>query len=594
MPESCGLGAPRRRARAIQEVEAWIATLPPGTRRPLAPHELAKYASQFMRGWRFDVGFDERTRRLDLLLDSDYPRSAPRFAVVDRPDFLSWPHVENDGVLCLLPDAGTVSAQHELAAVQSLFRDAVELVQECASGANEEDLRDEFKSYWARAAAGNATPTFSLVSPAGPSRLVRVWGGDRFVVIGDDADAVAEWLRNRTSPDRKFEMTPGVLLWPGRPPLPRDYPKTGLDVLSFAREIAPEIAPQLEQIATIGPCFGAVTIEQPRIGHARWRRVQNPQSKGFRPGKVPMEILVRRRFNTRACRGTVERADAAWVHGRGLDPRQELLRARRVLVLGCGSVGAPVALALAQAGVGTLELVDPEILSFANVGRHPLGAEDVGRNKAVALASRLRARFPHAVGIRAHSRPWQATARDKSTLFDSADLIVSAMGDWASEGALNERHVLTGRKTKILYAWTEAHACAGHAVLIGAGGGCLQCGLDDHGAPQLHVTEWPKGSTMRAEPGCGAMFQPYGPVELSHITSVVSELAIDALVGVAESSVHRLWAGRKSLLDACGGRWSRAWLEDGAPESGGVVRERAWGALASCPECGKGAPHDRV
>jgi sulfur-carrier protein adenylyltransferase/sulfurtransferase len=600
MPEPRGLGAPRRRARAISAVETWIASLP-GTKRPLAAHELAKYASRFVQGWRFDVGFEDRTRRLDLLLDSEYPRSEARLAIVDRPEFLTWPHVEEDGLLCLLPATGTVSTASELAAVQGLFRDAVDLVQDCASGVNQQDLRDEFTSYWARAATGSARPTFSLVAPAGPSRLVRVWLGDRFSVVGDDVDAVTAWLRNKTAPDRKYATVPGVLVWPERAPLPREYPSTGLDVLSLVRANAPEIVPELERFATegdhsivvligvttsSGPCFGAVTIDPPRIGHALWGKVDKPLSRGFRPGNVPVHVAVRRRFNTTACRATVERADAAWVHGRGLAPRQALLREKRVVVLGCGSVGAPVALALAQAGVGTLELVDPEALSFANVGRHPLGAEDVGRSKAVALASRLRARFPHAAGIRGHARRW-AASRENLALLGSADLVVSAMGDWASEGAVNEWHVVTGRKNKILYAWTEAHACAGHAVLISARGGCLQCGLDDHGASRLPVTEWPNGSTMRTVPGCGAMFQPYGPVELSHITSVGSELAIEALLGSLETSVHRVWAARKAMLDACGGVWSRAWLDEGAPESGGLVRERTWDAVASCPECGR-------
>jgi sulfur-carrier protein adenylyltransferase/sulfurtransferase len=570
MPDKRGPGAPRRRARAISAVESWIASLP-GTKRPLAGRELAKYSSRFVQGWRFDVQFEDRTRRLDLLLDSEYPRSAARFALVDRPEFLTWPHVEEEGLLCLLSEAGTVSPQSELGAVQALFRDAIDLVQDCASGVNEQDLRDEFTSYWARAATGTARPIFSLVAPAGPSRLVRAWVGDRFSVVGDDNDAVAAWLRNKTSPDRKFATVPGVLVWPERAPLPREYPSMGVDVLSLVRANAPNVVPELERFATEGdqpivvligvttsngPCFGAVTIEPPRIGHASWGRVDNPLSRGFRPGRMPVHVAVRRRFNTSACRATVERADAAWVHGRGLDLRQSVLREKRVVVLGCGSIGAPVAVALAQAGVGTLELVDPDALSFANVGRHPLGAEDVGRSKAVALASRLRSRFPHADGIRGSARRWAPSPPENLALLESADLVVSALGDWGSEGAVNEWHVVTERKNRVLYAWTEAHACAGHAVLITARGGCLQCGLDDHGAARRPVTEWPNGSGMRAVPGCGAMFQPYGPVELSHITSIASELAIDALIGGPEKSVHRVWAARKALLDACGGRWS--------------------------------------
>jgi tRNA A37 threonylcarbamoyladenosine dehydratase len=50
---------------------------------------------------------------------------------------------------------------------------------------------------------------------------------------------------------------------------------------------------------------------------------------------------------------------------------------------------------LAQAGIGRIVLVDKDTLSWANTGRHPLGASRVGEGKAKGLAEKLRADFPH-------------------------------------------------------------------------------------------------------------------------------------------------------------------------------------------------------
>src|SRR5206468_2144554 len=131
-------------------------------------------------------------------------------------------------------------------------------------------------------------------------------------------------------------------------------------------------------------------------------------TRGFRPGKVPHKLVIRRRFGgTALVKSSVERADAAWIHGRDQDARLPRLRDATVAILGCGSVGAPVALQLASAGVGRLLLVDPDRLRWANVGRHPLGASDIDKHKSSALAERILSSYPHALGVDSLTCRWQ-------------------------------------------------------------------------------------------------------------------------------------------------------------------------------------------
>src|ERR1017187_1584160 len=99
--------------------------------------------------------------------------------------------------------------------------------------------------------------------------------------------------------------------------------------------------------------------------------------------------------STPIVRSDAVRADASWIHGRGKDRRQPQLAAQHVVMIGCGSVGAPVAEMLSMAGVGGMTLIDPETLTFANAGRHALGANHVKDHKAQGLALNLRGRFPH-------------------------------------------------------------------------------------------------------------------------------------------------------------------------------------------------------
>ena len=94
------------------------------------------------------------------------------------------------------------------------------------------------------------------------------------------------------------------------------------------------------------------------------------------------------------------------------------------------------------------------------------------------------------------------------------------MGNWPAEALLDEWHTLHDRKFPIVYGWTEAHAAAGHAVTIAPRGSRLRDGLDATGLPWLFATQWSE-ETLKQEPACGATFEPYGPVELGFITSLV-------------------------------------------------------------------------
>lgn len=108
---------------------------------------------------------------------------------------------------------------------------------------------------------------------------------------------------------------------------------------------------------------------------------------------------------------------------------QEKLQSARVLVLGAGGLGCPVALYLGAAGVGTLTLVDDDSIELANLQRQ-IGFEtaQLGESKAESLADRIRRINPlvsvnalnqrlegEALARMVAGRPWWSTARITST-----------------------------------------------------------------------------------------------------------------------------------------------------------------------------------
>ena len=230
-------------------------------------------------------------------------------------------------------------------------------------------------------------------------------------------------------------------------------------------------------------------------------------------------------------------------------------------------------------------------LSWPNVGRHPLGAPALGRNKAEALAERLRADFPH-LQIEAQACGLHQLLQSDFELLDAADLIIAATGSWGAESALNRWHFEQGRPSPILYGWTEAHACAGRWAIMPADvaivgeGGCFQCNIGRTGAPVFRVVDWLDGGDgSQEEPACGAHFHPYGPVELNYVTATISDVALECLLSPPTRSFSRVFATSQRRIDELGTRWSDEWLaEHGRDDRGVRTVDRPW-LRTTCPVC---------
>ena len=122
---------------------------------------------------------------------------------------------------------------------------------------------------------------------------------------------------------------------------------------------------------------------------------------------------------------------------------QKKLKASRVLVVGAGGLGSPAAMYLAAAGVGTLGLVDFDVVDLSNLQRQVLhGTSDVGRPKLDSAAERLRALNPE-VNVQLH--PLRLTSQNALALFAQYDLVLDGTDTFATRYLINDACVLTGR-----------------------------------------------------------------------------------------------------------------------------------------------------
>lgn len=114
---------------------------------------------------------------------------------------------------------------------------------------------------------------------------------------------------------------------------------------------------------------------------------------------------------------------------------QDRLLASRVLVVGAGGLGSPVALYLAAAGVGTLAIADPDAVDISNLQRQILhGQADLGRAKVESARDRLGALNPDVRLIALHTRLAGTALQQQVAL---ADLVVDASDNFDTRFAIN-------------------------------------------------------------------------------------------------------------------------------------------------------------
>ena len=124
-------------------------------------------------------------------------------------------------------------------------------------------------------------------------------------------------------------------------------------------------------------------------------------------------------------------------------PGQQKLKAARVLIVGAGGLGSPVALYLAAAGVGAIMLIDPDKVDASNLQRQVLFSQaDIGRPKVEAAAERLAALNPH-IFVAGFRGAFDAANADE--MVGGVDLVLDGTDDFAVRYAVNAACVRHGK-----------------------------------------------------------------------------------------------------------------------------------------------------
>ncbi len=204
---------------------------------------------------------------------------------------------------------------------------------------------------------------------------------------------------------------------------------------------------------------------------------------------------------------------------------QRRLKAARVLIVGAGGLGSPAALYLAAAGVGTIGLVDNDVVDVSNLQRQLLhGTRDVGRSKLESARDRLHDVNP-CVQVQLHAT-W-LTSVNALDIIRAYDIVVDGTDNFATRYLINDACVLLGRPN----VHGSVFQFDGQAsVFATADGPCYRC-LFPVPPPAGTVPNCAVGGVLGVLPGLIGTIQALETIKL--------------IIGIGETL-----AGRLLILDA--------------------------------------------
>jgi len=199
---------------------------------------------------------------------------------------------------------------------------------------------------------------------------------------------------------------------------------------------------------------------------------------------------------------------------------QKRLKNAKVLCVGAGGLGSPALLYLAAAGVGTLGIVDFDVVDESNLQRQIIhGQSDVGRPKAESARDSIREINPNVTVIVHEER---LDSDNAMQIFSGYDLIVDGTDNFATRYLVNDACVLLGKP----YVWGSIYRFDGQASVFWAEHGpCYRCLYPEPPPPGM-VPSCAEGGVL------GVLCGSIGSIQVTE--------AIKIITGIGEPLVGRL------------------------------------------------------
>lgn len=442
---------------------------------------------------------------------------------------------------------------------EGVIRGCIMLVEEIVAswirGDPGADVPAEFSSYWDsnanvyRLAEGSSAEFWSVTRRRRDKQVTEF-------VISDDKRQVKDWLGRRHGESAKPFSGPALLIDMRKSfHVPMSYswpPKSMRDLCKWLDEVDPgalrylvkalvgtvekdhtsffvELRHESESIALQAFIDPALRTAFLRAGGAssKRRKDRNKKSGGF-PSSLLTALsspLMTRSFH----RYHVEDTRASFIFTRN-QPNNTSLSGLKIALIGCGTIGGYAAHTLIQCGAGTqggeFDFYDPDVLRTGNLGRHLLGVDYLGDNKAEALADFL-IRQTMYVSL----RPMSSRFREDN--FNAKyDLIIDATGHEPFSILLSNWYrskypSTVSKRPILLHGWIDGKGTVARVLRDDGSAACYTC-LSRFSASEerLPVSKRKEDLGNPYRRSCGSTYLPYPSQVSLAVAGLLQQMAL--------------------------------------------------------------------
>ena len=458
-------------------------------------------------------------------------------------------HISSDGILCYFDESrdfwdSSQPIRQFLGAMERIHN----ILESSISKKNTDSWLHDFNGYW------NSSQKILLNSkPQNKDELLQFFDGKHWWLSHENSDS--SYIKKSKTSSRKW-----VTIKLPSCPIPRteDWPPTSLRTMLICLR---EIIDKPEKLIARSICkFRKREKEQKDFGIAfYWEddiqseciglsfELSEELHAAYKQGRYEglSKLLLNKFITVPIERYTLLRADPAFIHSRSLPTSYNTLKNKKVLLIGAGAIGGYLSKELSSLGAGwgtkgQLLIVDNDILTPSNIGRHYLGLKAIGKPKSIALAESLKEDFPH-LKITPLT---ESVFSSKDAFSQKPDLVINATGsETVSVGLEKVLQKKFKDRPPIIHSWILGHGLAVQSFFRESErNACFQCLWVSEGKDRKRkheISKEPEKDLPKFAP-CHQSFYPYVVNAATTCASLTSQMITNWLQGIDQPSLRSI------------------------------------------------------
>ncbi|MGL5634041.1 MAG: ThiF family adenylyltransferase [Sarcina sp.] len=470
-----------------------------------------------------------------MAIPTKWKRNLIDFFIDDYNNFPFIPHVGEKGKVCLF-DLEGVLIKHDFEAliIESISRLSKNII-EGIEGSNKVDFIDEFDSYWLLLHDIQLIESFVTLDESVKKLkyLTKLQKSKRELILSiSDKEEFLEINGNKGTIKNGIyiNINSNEYIYPPdwRKKLDVSYINRLLEMCKFKYEkvkvLIEKVNRELLLFININQSNGVKTPIAMVIKAKNENLIKDNEWLQFDNECICIPLYI-------------NRSDSEYLISRG--GIFDNIKDKKVLIVGCGSIGGYLISELIKSGITNVTLVDKDTLTAGNIYRHLLGLEYLKQYKTKAIHKYIQKNIPF-IRVNTLEDNIEELIENYKLDFEEFDLIISATGNhnvnkWINYYAYKEKIT-----PPIIYLWNEVLGIGNHALFIESkNNGCFECiiGEDENGLYD-RSSYCKRGQVFTKKyRGCSSTFLPYGSIHSLKTVGLGIELSLKYLNGELKENV---------------------------------------------------------